>query len=211
MLKKNKTLLVDTCGWIASLSVIVFFFTLWLYSYNDIQDPLKESWSITFNSISAFATIGAAIIAANLFNDWKEQHNKTILAPEAIEIYKAINADIMINAEYMHLVKLKINQNLQGDVAIEIFREFGKFIETRGERVVTLKYFSTIAQNEKINELIKEYSELVNFHLYYFQSLLPTHAIIDQTFIDENYKFIQQLTSIQLEINKNLSDYILVN
>ncbi|HFF5521654.1 TPA: hypothetical protein ACGDYM_003944, partial [Acinetobacter baumannii] len=31
------------------------------------------------------ATLAAALIAVSLFNDWKEQHNKTILAPEAIE------------------------------------------------------------------------------------------------------------------------------
>nr|WP_254799144.1 hypothetical protein [Acinetobacter nosocomialis] len=50
-----------------------FFFTLWLYSYNQIDQPLKEAWSLTISMLSASATIGAAIIATILFNDWRHQ------------------------------------------------------------------------------------------------------------------------------------------
>ncbi|MDC4883547.1 hypothetical protein OHV83_17750, partial [Acinetobacter baumannii] len=73
MNQKIKGLLIDTCGWITSICIIFFFFTLWLYSYNKIDQPLKEAWSLTISMLSALATIGAAIIAATLFNDWKEQ------------------------------------------------------------------------------------------------------------------------------------------
>lgn len=72
MNQRIKVLLIDTCGWIISICIIFFFFTLWLYSYNDIDQPLKEAWSLTISMLSALATIGAAIIAAMLFNDWRE-------------------------------------------------------------------------------------------------------------------------------------------
>ncbi|MDP9803211.1 hypothetical protein [Acinetobacter calcoaceticus] len=68
-----RLLLINTCGWIATLTVLIFFFTLLLFSYNQITEPLKESWSITFSAFSAFTTLGAAIIAASLFNDWRSQ------------------------------------------------------------------------------------------------------------------------------------------
>ncbi|MGK8800937.1 hypothetical protein [Acinetobacter seifertii] len=71
MNQKIKVLLIDTCGWIISICIIFFFFTLWLYSYNNVEYPLKEAWSLTISMLSALATIGAAIIAAMLFNDWR--------------------------------------------------------------------------------------------------------------------------------------------
>lgn len=99
MNQKIKGLLIDTCGWITSICIIFFFFTLWLYSYNKIDQPLKEAWSLTISMLSALATIGAAIIAATLFNDWKEQEkynqknesiNKVIASAEDLE--KLINS-----------------------------------------------------------------------------------------------------------------------
>ncbi|ENW33965.1 hypothetical protein [Acinetobacter baumannii] len=98
MNQKIKVILIDTFGWITSICIIFFFFTLWLYSYNDIESPLKEAWSLTISLLSALATLGAAIIAAKLFNDWREQEeynqrstqiNKVIMNAEDFE--KIIN------------------------------------------------------------------------------------------------------------------------
>lgn len=98
MNQKIKVILIDTFGWITSICIIFFFFTLWLYSYNDIESPLKEAWSLTISLLSALATLGAAIIAAKLFNDWREQEeynqrstqiNKVIMNTEDFE--KIIN------------------------------------------------------------------------------------------------------------------------
>ena len=161
------------------------------------------------------ATLATALIAISLFNDWKEQHNKTVLAPEAIEIYKQINEDIKISAEYKNLLKRNINQTLQGLLAAEIFTKFGMFVLNRGERVISLKYFSTLSKNELIDELIDKYSMCVDEHLEYLDSLLRnTKSVlppkIDQQFIDKNYSFIQTLTECQFKINEALSDYIIV-
>lgn len=73
-----KRLIIDVCGRITYLTVIFFFFTLWLYTYNDIEQALKEAWAVSTSFLGVLATLGAAIIAANLFNDWKNQHNKTV-------------------------------------------------------------------------------------------------------------------------------------
>ncbi|MGN5765683.1 hypothetical protein ACNQO6_15215 [Acinetobacter calcoaceticus] len=65
--------IIDVCGFVTSLTIIYFFFSLWLFSYNQIDEPLKESWSVTVGFLSAAATIGAAIIAAKLISNWKQQ------------------------------------------------------------------------------------------------------------------------------------------
>ncbi|EMN9115385.1 MULTISPECIES: hypothetical protein [Acinetobacter] len=95
MNSKIKVLLIDTIGWITSICIIFFFFTLWLYSYNQIDNPLKEAWSLTVSILSALATIGAAIIAANLFNDWRESQtgiNRSELAKNTqTSLYKLVS------------------------------------------------------------------------------------------------------------------------
>lgn len=72
-----RTFVIDTCCWVVAISIIFFFFTLWLFSYNNIDYPLKESWSLTVSMLSALATIGAAIIASKLYQNWKTQHSFT--------------------------------------------------------------------------------------------------------------------------------------
>jgi hypothetical protein len=72
-----RTFVIDTCCWVVSISIMFFFFTLWLFSYNNIDNPLKESWSLTVSMLSALATIAAAIIASKLYQNWKAQHSYT--------------------------------------------------------------------------------------------------------------------------------------
>lgn len=160
------------------------------------------------------ATLAASLIAISLFNDWKEQHNKTILAPEAIKIYKLISDDIQISADYKSFIKRNINQNLSGMLAAEIFTKFGNFIVIRTERVLALKYFSTLSKNEDIDILINEYSEFIDQHFNYLDPILRnksgTPSSIDKQFIDINENFVIKLTNIQFRINKTLSDYIIV-
>lgn len=71
-----KSLLIRVCGTISYLIVIFFFVTFILFLHNDVKDALKEAWSVSVSFLSVLSTLGAAIIAANLFNDWKHQHNK---------------------------------------------------------------------------------------------------------------------------------------
>lgn len=87
MKKEIRVFIIDICGSIVAISIICFFFTLWLYSFNDISDALKESWAITFSALSALTTIGAAIIAAKLFTDWRVVHNQTTLKDFALATF----------------------------------------------------------------------------------------------------------------------------
>lgn len=73
MTPKIKSLLFNTCGTISYLIVIFFFVTFILFLHNDVEDALKEAWSVSTSFLSVLATLGAAIIAAYLFNDWREE------------------------------------------------------------------------------------------------------------------------------------------
>ncbi|EXB72914.1 hypothetical protein [Acinetobacter sp. 230853] len=75
MKKDIKVKIIDVFGAVSSLAVIFFFFTLWLFSYNSIDQPLKEAWTSTISFLSVLATLGTAIIATLLFNDWRDEKN----------------------------------------------------------------------------------------------------------------------------------------
>lgn len=75
MRKDIKIKIIDVFGAVSSLAVIFFFFTLWLFSYNSIDQPLKEAWTSTISFLSVLATLGTAIIATLLFNDWRDEKN----------------------------------------------------------------------------------------------------------------------------------------
>ncbi|HFF4622102.1 TPA: hypothetical protein ACGC1U_003130, partial [Acinetobacter baumannii] len=115
-----------------------------------------------------------------------------------------------ISAEYINLIKNNVNKNLQPLLAVEIFEKFGEFVEIREKRTVELMYFATLAKNEEIGGLIHEYASCVDKQLNYLNPIMRSQQIIDQNFINNNNIFIKELTKIQLEINKKLSDYILL-
>lgn len=74
-LKNTEELIKNTFGVILALTVIVFVAVLILYGCSGISEPLKETMTITIGFFGGFATLGAAYIAANLFNDWRVEKN----------------------------------------------------------------------------------------------------------------------------------------
>ncbi|WP_349913095.1 hypothetical protein [Acinetobacter pittii] len=73
-------------GFILLLLLISIFGILYFYWGNSkaIQDSLSTTGSI----FGAIATLGAAAVAAYLFNDWKEQHNKQVTNTLALQAYQ---------------------------------------------------------------------------------------------------------------------------
>lgn len=168
MNQKIKVLLVDTIGWVSSICIIFFFFTLWLYSYNNIDSPLKEAWSLTISLLSALATLGAAIIAAKLFNDWREQEeynqksthiNKVIMNAEDFE--KIINNLKLPLARYNGKIMEKI------DFFNLLLESYSKIEDESSNIFNNLNHLSEIGNkgfsSEKLfSEFQEEYHQLVH-------------------------------------------------
>lgn len=74
----TKELIKNTFGAVLALTIIIFVIVFIAYGCSGINDHLKETLTITIGFFGGFATLGAAYIAANLFNDWGVQHNKSI-------------------------------------------------------------------------------------------------------------------------------------
>lgn len=60
------------------LTFLLFSILAILFKYWGDTTSVKDSLSIISGIFGGITTLGAAIVAAYLFNDWKVQHNKTI-------------------------------------------------------------------------------------------------------------------------------------
>lgn len=61
------------------IAFIFLFLTFWIfYKYSWSVEAAKDALSTTGSYFGAIATLGAACVAAYLFNDWRYQHNKTV-------------------------------------------------------------------------------------------------------------------------------------
>ncbi|MBJ9425922.1 hypothetical protein [Acinetobacter seifertii] len=70
-----KNFLINICGWIIIISMSFFLVVFVIFSEDKVKQPFKETLTLTLSFLSALATIGAAIIAARIFQTWKTQHS----------------------------------------------------------------------------------------------------------------------------------------
>lgn len=89
-----------------AISLVISFgfllITFWIfYKYSWSAEAAKDALSTTGSYYGAAATLGAAIIAAYLFNDWRAQHNKTVEKDAALDVIEKF--DIVD----LHLSKFK--------------------------------------------------------------------------------------------------------
>lgn len=77
---------------ICAIFIIFFAFSLgatWIgYRLEDTPNPLKEAVSSTASLLAILATLTAAYVASKLFNDWREQHNKSVRNEFSLDTYK---------------------------------------------------------------------------------------------------------------------------
>lgn len=101
-------------------SILVFsIIGITLYSWNDVS-TFKDSMSILSGFFGGLTTLGAAIIAAYLFNDWRIQENETFKRNLAHNIYNDMGDllfMLLVNNEKYNIDDLqykfhKININL---------------------------------------------------------------------------------------------------
>ena len=74
----TKKLIENTFGAVLVLTIITFVIVFIAYGCTGVNDRLKETLTITIGFFGGLATLGAAYIASRLFNDWRDQHNKTV-------------------------------------------------------------------------------------------------------------------------------------
>lgn len=181
-----------------------------LFEFKGSSNSLKDTWSIVSSLFSGGAALIAAYIASLLFNDWKEQHNKSILSNEAKIIFRKISESYLLLATY----NKSLDQMLGNFVAFSI-SNIGKSIEPlvsfNQEIIVDLKYFEDLSSESKLNSMIKAYNNLVSQHVDYLDNYIhcPDNELISKDFVLSGKVFTSGLDSISQSIQSDLKEYIL--
>lgn len=153
-----------------------------LYFYWGDATAVKDSLATIAGFFGGFATLGAAVIAAYLFNDWKEQERVTFIRNIAHETANLITQLMLSMQQYTpsnidNFSKIKIlqthiitnlsflNKQIKDDQMCIINKNFGIFTSNFFD-ITILEADNLIdaqARKEKIRLLIKSYSGDFNF------------------------------------------------
>lgn len=172
----TKSFLIKIFGTISCLIVIFFFATFCLLAHGGANEKvLNEALTASLSFSSVLATIGAAIIAAYLFNDWKieQRHNNIFhFGTEVIKSFKIFdNEFIEISNKLTNLKFLYQEMNEKNDFSnIELF------------------YSESNAVSLNINQLLSKFKNL-HEDLLLFMKISPQVKYTDQD-LAETYNFI---------------------
>ena len=110
-----KNLKPITFSFIVSLGIAFVFLmaTFYILAYSG-PSAMSDALSTTGSYFGAAATLGAAIIAAHLFNDWKEQHDKQIdnkFIMDVINAFEIFDSDAALASLMFNEYDIKFNHN----------------------------------------------------------------------------------------------------
>lgn len=178
--KWYKGLPVSALGLTAFLSIMFFLTLLFNYYWSGLGADATREWLLppTRNKeefieyatlyiylISFGATMFAGLAVFLVFNDWKEQHNKSHLAIEAKECIKTINQAIGILSFISSGIKRLDNDKKieeQDKDFIEILDQFSKLSNNINETISKSSLFRNLSGDNYLFEIVNEYTKLLN-------------------------------------------------
>lgn len=160
-----KRILVDTFGRISYLFVIFFFFIYTLYLHNEVPEALKEAWSASLSFLSVLATLGAAYIASQLFNDWREQPKLNIL-------HEMLDLTREIQVKFYDLRSLNPYSN-ESQNDSDFYEVRNKIVKDINNMIyLDKKYRSLLRGKDKIETIFSVYATTNKTNIIYLQFIL---------------------------------------
>jgi len=210
-------------------AIFIFFFVFclgctWIgYRLEGTDNPLKEAVTSTASLLAILATLTAAYVASKLFNDWREQHNKSVRNEFSLETYKKFSEfDNCITLCAFDIDALQERIAFNEEHITPGSSEFIKYvpdIEKILESLSSVKknytiylnaqraYGAVTGQSEKISNDIKkhidEYSRITAKSLINFENV--------QTLVNNASKELSQFSDLSLLIYEANIKEILIN
>lgn len=101
------------------VSLLFLFSFLWIiFDFNKSPNSLKDTWTILSSLFGGYATLIAAYVATQLFNDWRDSHNANIknnLIEKVLNSCDLHEANIFKNAENLASVKAKLVHEIKSN------------------------------------------------------------------------------------------------
>ena len=152
--KDIKKFLVGICGGLTTITVCFFFLVYFIFFELKNTSAFKDAMDLSISFFSAIATLGAAIIAAKLFETWKDTQSSS----NRSELAKNIQ---------MLLLRLKNLCDKNFETAM-IFTEMNEYICNPPDNtplspsIVTRHENERLTLQEKNNNLKQEYKEILD-------------------------------------------------
>ncbi|RZG64531.1 MULTISPECIES: hypothetical protein [Acinetobacter] len=109
-----KKLIENTFGTVLALTIVTFVVVFIAYGCSGVEDQLKETLTITIGFFGGFATLGAAFIAAYLFNDWRDQSIAELKSQRCLKINNDLfEVDKLVSSADIFMQILKTNNDDQ--------------------------------------------------------------------------------------------------
>lgn len=206
-MKKEKTLEFLLWGIVAYAVAILTYFTFKIFNHGD------DSISAFGSLLSAIATFFAAFVAVMLFTNWKEQHNKTILAGEAKTLFKLLNEDILVFARHYAFVNRNLGVVINSGPGKQVYESIEPLIVLRTERMVQMKQFAYLTNNSTIDNLANEFNTCMSEYCLTIFDIYgtPQNKKVDIQFRATTKAFVENATRISKDTMKELKTYILLN
>lgn len=198
---------------------VLILFTLFLTSYswfNNYWDQLvkdrtsKEYVAALVNVAIFVATIFAPIAALLLYNNWKVQHNKTLLSNEAKSLLKPLLQEqkILLILEEKFQEQCQTLNNRFTVTDTQLIRVFKTYDDTTKKNNLEHAFFNFLA-NEKTSKLYEKYlelgSELIEFHNDCCTNL-KTYTSVK----DEYQNKLDDVKNTMYRLTYDLKSYILI-
>lgn len=216
MEKDLRVKIIDVFGAVSSLAVIFFFFTLWLFSYNSVEEPLKEAWSSSISFLSVLSTLAAAYLAVLLFSDWRDPEsfrNKRELADRIWNDFDKLKIHLLAFNDYYTEAKEVFEQNecenfnifkshlrpyfyTSGDLIIQLERSILKLraLDSRFDKNLTVNNMSNI---------LDEYLEIFEINQFNINNFID--------FLDKELEQLARLNSEEKNFTNALKNFFVIN
>ena len=139
--------------------LFTFAFTWIIFDFENSPNSLKETWTIISGLFSGFATLIAAYIASLLFNDWKVQHNKQILAFEAKKIHLELSGFMRDISEFDQ-TKVHVSQAYFN--ASPIHKALDELEAAHFKIMINLLDFMDLSKKEIIKKIVSSNTDLIS-------------------------------------------------
>ncbi|RIL13089.1 hypothetical protein CYQ93_21075 [Acinetobacter baumannii] len=185
-----------------SVSVILLAFLIWcvfglLFKYWGDVAAIKDSLSTISGIFGGLTTLGTAVVAAHLFNDWRDQHNKSVFneyARKVLDSYDRLSISILdfqlkhsdLEADlFPFLVSIQLQDKTYEEEyqsKIEIIKGNANTIKTNFKFFIrNLKHYHLLIEESKSSEIkikvledsFEKITDITNY------SMIPTNELAE--------------------------------
>ncbi|MGR3979008.1 hypothetical protein FW754_15355 [Acinetobacter sp. 1207_04] len=141
--------------WLILGLVFTYLLGTWIYVV-EIKDIATDKGAAYSSMFGWMATVFAGGVAAYLFNDWKEQHNKnidTIYYQEAITLLKDVSSNI--NEIKRTIPELTFNQEDRSDIVASIYKnKITSYLNNLSKFQNTILFIDLVEKNNNLENII---------------------------------------------------------